>query len=155
MIASSMNVMTFVVMARPEIKRVEELKGKRVAFLAAEGDPATVLPTMCTGFTDSNYLRAAAALVAVRAACRDGHAEVPVYDIAQDGRCGSQVEIMEPGHHDRVLAITSHLPHLIAYCIVGTVTGVDHARLAQDADHGGREAALGCTQDPRAPPQAS
>jgi acetylornithine deacetylase/succinyl-diaminopimelate desuccinylase-like protein len=30
------------------------------AFLAAEGDPATVLPTMCTGFTDSNYLRAAA-----------------------------------------------------------------------------------------------
>jgi acetylornithine deacetylase/succinyl-diaminopimelate desuccinylase-like protein len=29
------------------------------AFLAAEGDPATVLPTMCTGFTDSNYLRAA------------------------------------------------------------------------------------------------
>jgi acetylornithine deacetylase/succinyl-diaminopimelate desuccinylase-like protein len=29
------------------------------AFLASEGDPATVLPTMCTGFTDSNYLRAA------------------------------------------------------------------------------------------------
>jgi acetylornithine deacetylase/succinyl-diaminopimelate desuccinylase-like protein len=29
-----------------------------VAFLADEGDPATVLPTMCTGFTDSNYLRA-------------------------------------------------------------------------------------------------
>jgi acetylornithine deacetylase/succinyl-diaminopimelate desuccinylase-like protein len=29
------------------------------AFLSAEGDPATVLPTMCTGFTDSNYLRAA------------------------------------------------------------------------------------------------
>jgi acetylornithine deacetylase/succinyl-diaminopimelate desuccinylase-like protein len=30
------------------------------AFLAVDGDPATVLPTMCTGFTDSNYLRAAA-----------------------------------------------------------------------------------------------
>ena len=29
------------------------------AFLAADGDPATVLPTLCTGFTDSNYLRAA------------------------------------------------------------------------------------------------
>jgi acetylornithine deacetylase/succinyl-diaminopimelate desuccinylase-like protein len=29
------------------------------AFLAAEGDRATVLPTLCTGFTDSNYLRAA------------------------------------------------------------------------------------------------
>jgi cyclohexadieny/prephenate dehydrogenase len=42
-------------------------------------------------------------------------------------RCGSQVEIMERGHHDQVLAITSHLPHLIAYCIVGTVTGVEEA----------------------------
>ncbi|MEM7291712.1 MAG: prephenate/arogenate dehydrogenase family protein, partial [Pseudomonadota bacterium] len=34
--------------------------------------------------------------------------------------CGSMVEIMEPDHHDLVLAITSHLPHLIAYNIVGT-----------------------------------
>src|SRR5436305_4537315 len=33
-------------------------------------------------------------------------------------RCGSQVEIMEPAHHDAVLAITSHLPHLIAYTIL-------------------------------------
>ncbi|MES2472420.1 MAG: prephenate/arogenate dehydrogenase family protein [Pseudomonadota bacterium] len=33
---------------------------------------------------------------------------------------GSQVDEMEPGHHDLVLAITSHLPHLIAYNIVGT-----------------------------------
>ena len=29
------------------------------AFLEAEGDPGIVLPTLCTGFTDSNYLRAA------------------------------------------------------------------------------------------------
>jgi cyclohexadieny/prephenate dehydrogenase len=33
---------------------------------------------------------------------------------------GAKVEIMTPEHHDRVLAITSHLPHLIAYTIVGT-----------------------------------
>ncbi len=33
---------------------------------------------------------------------------------------GSNVECMSPEHHDRVLAITSHLPHLIAYSIVGT-----------------------------------
>lgn len=33
---------------------------------------------------------------------------------------GSKVEIMNPEHHDRVLAITSHIPHLIAYNIVGT-----------------------------------
>ena len=34
--------------------------------------------------------------------------------------CGSMVERMEPGHHDRVLAIVSHLPHLIAFTICGT-----------------------------------
>ncbi|KAB2915785.1 MAG: prephenate/arogenate dehydrogenase family protein [Hyphomicrobiaceae bacterium] len=34
--------------------------------------------------------------------------------------CGSQVEIMTAEHHDLVLAITSHVPHLIAYNIVNT-----------------------------------
>jgi cyclohexadieny/prephenate dehydrogenase len=33
---------------------------------------------------------------------------------------GSQVDRVDPAHHDRILAITSHLPHLIAYTIVGT-----------------------------------
>ena len=33
---------------------------------------------------------------------------------------GSMVEIMDPEYHDKVLAITSHIPHLIAYNIVGT-----------------------------------
>jgi cyclohexadieny/prephenate dehydrogenase len=33
---------------------------------------------------------------------------------------GSHVESMSPEHHDLVLAVTSHLPHLIAYTIVGT-----------------------------------
>ena len=36
--------------------------------------------------------------------------------------CGSDIAEMSSEHHDRVLAITSHLPHLIAYTIVGTVT---------------------------------
>jgi len=35
---------------------------------------------------------------------------------------GMKIEIMEAKHHDHVLAITSHLPHLIAYTIVGTAT---------------------------------
>ncbi len=34
--------------------------------------------------------------------------------------CGAQVDVMEPAHHDLVLAMTSHVPHLIAYNIVGT-----------------------------------
>jgi cyclohexadieny/prephenate dehydrogenase len=37
-------------------------------------------------------------------------------------RIGARVESMDPDHHDMVLAITSHLPHLIAYTIVGTAT---------------------------------
>ncbi|MDB5706366.1 MAG: cyclohexadienyl dehydrogenase [Sphingomonas bacterium] len=40
-------------------------------------------------------------------------------------RLGAEVEIMEPAHHDRVLAITSHLPHLIAYTIVGTASDME------------------------------
>ncbi len=40
-------------------------------------------------------------------------------------RCGSMVERMEPGHHDRVLAIVSHLPHLIAFTICGTASNLE------------------------------
>ena len=38
---------------------------------------------------------------------------------------GSAVDLMTPEHHDKVLAITSHLPHLIAYTIVGTVADLE------------------------------
>lgn len=40
-------------------------------------------------------------------------------------RVGSMVEVMDPHHHDKVLAITSHLPHLIAYTIVGTANDLE------------------------------
>jgi len=36
------------------------------------------------------------------------------------GALGANVEVMTAEHHDLVLAVTSHLPHLIAYTIVGT-----------------------------------
>ncbi|MDX2306936.1 MAG: prephenate/arogenate dehydrogenase family protein [Hyphomicrobium sp.] len=38
---------------------------------------------------------------------------------------GSNVEIMPPEHHDMVLAITSHVPHLIAYNIVNTAAHLE------------------------------
>lgn len=38
---------------------------------------------------------------------------------------GSQVEVMDAHRHDLVLAITSHLPHLIAYNIVGTADDLE------------------------------
>ncbi|MBI5163274.1 MAG: prephenate/arogenate dehydrogenase family protein [Magnetospirillum sp.] len=40
-------------------------------------------------------------------------------------RVGSMVEVMDPHHHDQVLAVTSHLPHLIAYTIVGTADDLE------------------------------
>jgi cyclohexadieny/prephenate dehydrogenase len=40
-------------------------------------------------------------------------------------RCGSMVEAMEPAHHDRTLAIVSHLPHLIAFTICGTADDLE------------------------------
>ncbi|MFL5268967.1 MAG: prephenate/arogenate dehydrogenase family protein [Stellaceae bacterium] len=41
--------------------------------------------------------------------------------------CGMRVVTMSADHHDKVLAMTSHLPHLIAYTIVGTATGLEES----------------------------
>jgi len=41
------------------------------------------------------------------------------------GAMGSNVEAMDAAHHDMVLAITSHVPHLVAYNIVGTVADLE------------------------------
>jgi len=40
-------------------------------------------------------------------------------------RLGSAIDVMDPKHHDLVLAITSHVPHLIAYNIVGTAADLE------------------------------
>ncbi|MEX0922524.1 MAG: prephenate/arogenate dehydrogenase family protein [Rhodovibrionaceae bacterium] len=45
--------------------------------------------------------------------------------------CGSTIEIMDAAHHDKVLAITSHLPHLIAYTIVGTAADLEESERAE------------------------
>ncbi|MEC7302124.1 MAG: prephenate/arogenate dehydrogenase family protein [Pseudomonadota bacterium] len=51
-------------------------------------------------------------------------------------RAGSHVEVMDLHHHDRALAITSHLPHLIAYTIVGTASDLENQLLREDAENG-------------------
>jgi len=40
-------------------------------------------------------------------------------------RLGAKVDTMDEQHHDLVLAVTSHLPHLIAYNIVGTADDLE------------------------------
>jgi cyclohexadieny/prephenate dehydrogenase len=44
---------------------------------------------------------------------------------------GSRVELMDEQHHDLVLAVTSHLPHLIAYNIVGTAADLEQVARAE------------------------
>ena len=57
--------------------------------------------------------------------------EQPGYDAALERltafwtALGALVELMDASHHDRVLAVTSHLPHLIAYNIVGTAADLE------------------------------
>jgi cyclohexadieny/prephenate dehydrogenase len=38
---------------------------------------------------------------------------------------GAKVDCMDPVRHDQVLAMTSHLPHLIAFCVVATAQDVE------------------------------
>lgn len=51
-------------------------------------------------------------------------------------RAGSKVELLDAHHHDRVLGITSHLPHLIAYTIVGTASDLEHQLRREDTENG-------------------
>jgi cyclohexadieny/prephenate dehydrogenase len=44
---------------------------------------------------------------------------------------GAKVEIMDAAHHDLVLAVTSHLPHLIAYTIVGTASELEEVTASE------------------------
>jgi cyclohexadieny/prephenate dehydrogenase len=44
---------------------------------------------------------------------------------------GSTVEVMDAEHHDMVLAVTSHIPHLIAYTIVGTASDLEEVRRSE------------------------
>jgi cyclohexadieny/prephenate dehydrogenase len=64
---------------------------------------------------------------------------------------GARVEIMTSDHHDMVLAITSHLPHLIAYTIVGTadeLEGVTQSEVLKFSAGGFRDFTRIAASDP-------
>ncbi len=64
---------------------------------------------------------------------------------------GADVEIMDARHHDMVLAITSHLPHLIAYTIVGTahdLEGVTQSEVIKYSAGGFRDFTRIAASDP-------
>ncbi len=67
------------------------------------------------------------------------------------GLLGANVETMSADHHDLVLGITSHLPHLIAYTIVGTaseLTELMHSRLGHLASGAFRDFTRIAASDP-------
>jgi cyclohexadieny/prephenate dehydrogenase len=64
---------------------------------------------------------------------------------------GAKVDVMTPDHHDLVLAITSHLPHLIAYTIVGTadeLEGVTQSEVLKFSAGGFRDFTRIAASDP-------
>lgn len=64
---------------------------------------------------------------------------------------GANVEIMTPDHHDLVLAVTSHLPHLIAYTIVSTaeeLEGVTQSEVLKFSASGFRDFTRIAASDP-------
>ena len=66
-------------------------------------------------------------------------------------KCGSSVELMTPEHHDMVLAMTSHIPHLIAYNIVGTaddLESVTHSEVIKFSAGGFRDFTRIAASDP-------
>lgn len=44
---------------------------------------------------------------------------------------GARIEIMDAQHHDLVLAVTSHIPHLIAFTIVGTASDLEEVTASE------------------------
>ncbi len=56
----------------------------------------------------------------------DGTDEAAIETLSAFWRsCGSMIDLMDPEHHDLVLAIVSHLPQIIAYNIVGTADDLE------------------------------
>jgi len=53
------------------------------------------------------------------------------------GELGSMVDFMDARHHDLVLAVTSHLPHLIAYNIVGTASDMEEVTASEVVKYAG------------------
>ncbi len=62
---------------------------------------------------------------------------------------GAQVVLMEAGHHDLVLAATSHLPHLLAFSLVDTLTTLDEKQeIFENAAGGFRDFTRIASSDP-------
>ena len=98
--------------------------------LAAALPGAIVIPAHPVAGTEQSGPEAGFATLFVNRWCiltpPAGADEAAVETLAEFWRkLGARIEIMDPQHHDLVLAVTSHIPHLIAYTIVGTASDLE------------------------------
>ena len=64
------------------------------------------------------------------------------------GTFNSKVEIMDIDHHDSILSLTSHLPHLIAFSVVGTAMNFDLNEISKFSAGGFRDFTRIAASDP-------
>ena len=112
------------------ISDVGSVKGKGAAGLAAPLPGVTVIPAHPVAGTEHSGPDAGfATLFHNRWCILTPPADAPDSDVERLkifwSRLGANVDVMDARHHDLVLAVTSHLPHLIAYTIVGTASDLE------------------------------
>jgi cyclohexadieny/prephenate dehydrogenase len=112
------------------VSDVGSCKASVAEALAAALPGATVVPAHPVAGTERSGPEAGFASLFHKRWCiltpPEGVPEVAVERVAEFWRrLGAEIDTMAPDHHDRVLAVTSHLPHLIAYTIVGTASDLE------------------------------
>jgi cyclohexadieny/prephenate dehydrogenase len=112
------------------VSDVGSCKGSVLAALTEALPGATIIPAHPVAGTERSGPEAGFATLFQKRWCivtpPEGADELAVERVAEFWRrLGADVETMAPDHHDRVLAVTSHLPHLIAYTIVGTASDLE------------------------------
>ena len=112
------------------VSDVGSCKASVVEALTTALPGATIVPAHPVAGTERSGPQAGFAALFHKRWCiltpPEGTPEVATGRVAEFWRrLGADIEIMAPDHHDRVLAVTSHLPHLIAYTIVGTASDLE------------------------------
>jgi len=112
------------------VSDVGSSKASVIAALSAALPDATIIPAHPVAGTENSGPDAGFATLFSGRWCivtpPDGADETAVTRVCDFWkRMGANVERMDAKHHDLVLAVTSHLPHLIAYTIVGTASDME------------------------------